>query len=382
MTSDQIRLLLVEDVPQVAQYVRGLLMSQSSVKLLEVVTDGSKATDLVSELRPDVVVVDALLQGRVKGAQVVKQLRERGIDLPVVMLTVPQHPVAVVPGNGVHAVLAMPFSGYDLMQTLTRVVKEHGTGDRGPSRVVAVFAPKGGIGRTTIALNLAVAAAARLGVKTALIDGSIQFADVRALLRVPLDAPSILDLPTDRISETELSEVMWRDPSGIDILLAPPRLEMAEMVTLRDLDKTLSLMRRLYELIVIDTAITLDEVGLGLLDRADVILELVSYDSTTIHNTIAMADTFRTIGYPPTKVRYLLNRADSAGGISPSELAAALGRVPEHSIRSDGALVVAANNQGVPFVLSAPDAPVSGDVIRVAGELLGAIRPVATAAAR
>lgn len=382
MTSDQIRLLLVEDVPQVAQYVRGLLMSQSSVKLLEVVADGSKATDLVSELRPDVVVVDALLQGRVKGAQVVKQLRERGIDLPVVMLTVPQHPVAVVPGNGVHAVLAMPFSGYDLMQTVTRVVKEHGTGDRGPSRVVAVFAPKGGIGRTTIALNLAVAAAARLGVKTALIDGSIQFADVRALLRVPLDAPSILDLPTDRISETELSEVMWRDPSGIDILLAPPRLEMAEMVTLRDLDKTLSLMRRLYELIVIDTAIALDEIGLGLLDRADVILELVSYDSTTIHNTIAMADTFRTIGYPATKVRYLLNRADSSGGITPAELAGALGRAPEHSIRSDGALIVAANNQGVPFVLSAPDAPVSGDMIRVASELLGAIRPVATAAAR
>lgn len=382
MTADQIRLLLVEDVPQVAQYVRGLLMAQSSVKLLDVITDGSKAGDLVSELRPDVVIIDALLQGRVKGAQVVKQLRERGIDLPIVMLTVPQHPVAVVPGSGVHAVLAMPFSGYDLMQTLTRVVKEHGTGDRSPSRVVAVFAPKGGIGRTTIALNLAVAAAARLGVRTALIDGSIQFADVRALLRVPLDAPSILDLPTDRISETELSEVMWRDPSGIDILLAPPRLEMAEMVTLRDLDKTLSLMRRIYELIVIDTAITLDEIGLGLLDRADVILELVSYDSTTIHNTIAMADTFRTIGYAPTKVRYLLNRADSSGGISPAELAQALGRVPEHSIRSDGTLVVAANNQGVPFVLSAPDAPVSGDVIRVAGELLGAIRPVAAAAAR
>jgi len=71
-TSDQVRLLLIEDVPQVTQYVRGLLMSQSQIKLLEVITDGSRAAAQIPELRPDVVVVDALLQGRIKGLQLVK----------------------------------------------------------------------------------------------------------------------------------------------------------------------------------------------------------------------------------------------------------------------------------------------------------------------
>lgn len=382
MSNDPIRLLLVEDVPQVAQYVRGLLISQAGVKLLEVVSDGAKAVDLVTELRPDIVLVDALLQGRVKGHAVVRQLRERGSTVPAVMLTVPQQPVSPDPANGVHGVLEMPFSGYDLIQTLARVAKEHAGGDKGPSRVVAVFAPKGGVGRTTIALNLAVAAAARLGVRTALIDGSFRFADVRALLRVPADAPSILDLPTDRISEAELAEVVWRDPSGIDILLAPARLEGQDMLSLRDLDKALSLMRRVYELIIVDTATALDEMGLGILDRADVILELVSYDSTTIHNTIALADYFQAVGYAPSRVRYLLNRADSSGGISADELARALGRVPEHQVRSDGQLVVSANNAGVPFVLSMPEAPISADLVRIAGDLLAAIRPAAVAAGR
>ena len=64
---DQLRLLVVEDVQQVAQYIRGLLNSQSTIKLLDVVTDGSRVAGLVSELRPDVVLIDALLQGRVKG---------------------------------------------------------------------------------------------------------------------------------------------------------------------------------------------------------------------------------------------------------------------------------------------------------------------------
>ena len=66
------------------------------------------------------------------------------------------------------------------------------------------------------------------------------------LLKVPADAPSILDLPTDRIAESDLGDVLWRDPSGIDILLAPPRIEMAEMLTARDVEKILSLLRRVY----------------------------------------------------------------------------------------------------------------------------------------
>jgi len=379
-TSDQVRLLLIEDVPQVAQYVRGLLMSQQAIKILDVFTDGSKAVAQIPELRPDVVVVDALLQGRIKGLQLVKQIHEAGLDVPVIVLTVPQQPVEPDLNKGIHGVLSMPFSGYDLITRVNQVHKDHQqSGDRGISKTIAVFAPKGGVGRTTIAFNLAVAAA-KLGVKTVLIDGSIQFADLRALLRVPADAPSILDLPTDRVVESDLGEVLWRDPSGIDILLAPPRIEMAEMVTLRDLEKVLSILRRLYDAVIIDMSVALDEINLALLDRADIILELVTYDSTTIHNTIALADTFRVIGYSPAKVRYVVNRADANAGIDPADLTRALGRVPEHHVRSEGAVVVPANNQGVPFVLSNPGAGVSQDVERIAAELLGVGRAVAVGA--
>jgi pilus assembly protein CpaE len=241
---------------------------------------------------------------------------------------------------------------------------------------VVVYAPKGGVGKTTIAFNLAVAAAGT-GLHAALVDGSFTFADIRALLQVPFAAPSILDLPTDRIVESDLADVVWRDPSGIDILLAPRRMEEAEMLTPRDLDKTLSLMRRIYDFVVVDMPVTLSEINLALFDMADVILEIVTYDSTTIHNTIAMAETFQAIGYPPGKVRYLVNRADASAGIRPEDLREALGRVPEHAVRSEGAVVVAANNQGVPFVLSDPGAGVSQDVVRVAHELLAALQAVA-----
>jgi pilus assembly protein CpaE len=373
---DQVRLLVVEDVPQVGQYIRSLLNSQQQIKLLDVMSDGSKVAAQIAQLRPDVVIIDALLQGRVKGPTLIGQIHAAKQGVPVIVLTVPQKPIEPDPANGVHAVLSMPFSGYDLISRIHGVmalVQE--TQAAGNARLISVFAPKGGVGTTTIALNLAVAFG-QAGRRTALIDGSLQFGDLRALLRVPTNAPSIVDLPTDRIAETDLSDVLWRDPSGIDILLAPPRVEQHEMISVRDLDKILSLMRRVYDVIVIDTMVGLDERTLALLDASDTVIEIVTFDSTTIHNTLVMADTFRSLGYPPTKVRYLVNRADSPGGIDEADLAGAIGRIPEHRVVSDGRLVVQSNNEGVPFVLADPSAPISLNVIDVANQLIALDRPV------
>ena len=76
MAGEQIRLLIVEDVPQVASHVRSLLQAQSQIKMLAVVTAGDRAVASVGEVRPDVVIVDALLQGRVTGQQVAEQIRQ------------------------------------------------------------------------------------------------------------------------------------------------------------------------------------------------------------------------------------------------------------------------------------------------------------------
>lgn len=377
--SDQTRLLIVEDVPQVAQYIRGLLEAQARVKLLEVLTEGARAVAAIGEMRPDVVIVDALLQGRVKGPKLVEQIHEAKLDIPVIVLTVPQNPIEPDPMNGIDGVLSMPFSGFDLMTRIAQVRKDfEARQESGTNKLLSVFAPKGGVGKTTIAFNLAVALA-QLGQKTVLIDGSIQFGDLRALLKVPVDAPSILDLPTDRIAESDLGDVLWRDPSGIDILLAPPRIEMAEMLTARDVEKILSLLKRVYGCIVIDMSSQLNDINLAFLDASDSIIEIVTYDSTTIHSTMAIADTFRAIGYAASKVRYLVNRSDSSGGIDPADLERALGRKPEHTVVSDGRLVVQSNNEGVPFVLASPTAPISQDINRTATELLNAGRMAAFA---
>jgi pilus assembly protein CpaE len=377
VSGSQIRLLLVEDVAQVAQYIRNLLNAQEHVKLLDVLTDGRNVLDQIRELRPDVLMVDALLQGRVNGLTLTERVRQAGFDLPLVVLTVPQKPVKIGSRMGIVKVLTMPFSGFEFMNVLQAAHAEYRSiQHESISRTIAVYAAKGGLGKSTIAFNVAVACAQQPGVRVVLVDGSLQFGDVRALLRVPDSAPSILQLPTDRISETDLSEVLWRDPSGIDILLAPSRVEMAEMVTVRDMEKALSLLRRVYNLVIIDTPTVVNDMTLSYFDGSDAILHLVTSDWTTVRNTRAMAQAFDAMGYAPSRIRYVLNRADASGGIELHVLAEHLGRQPEFRIVSDGRLVVDANNQGVPFVLADPGAIVSQDVMRIAEAIASRGAPV------
>lgn len=368
--SSQIRLLLVEDVAQVSQYIRNLLNAQDQVKLLDVLSRGEDVLEQIKQLRPDILMVDALLQGRVNGLEVAERVRQAGIDMPIVAMTVPQKPIRVGPGMGIVKVLSMPFSGYDFMNTLVAAHQEYrALSPEAISRTYAVFGAKGGVGTTTIAYNVAVAAAQTAGLSVALVDGSLQFGDLRGLLRVPDDAPSFLQLPTDRVTEQDLTEVLWRDPSGIDILLAPPRVEMAEMVTVRDVEKVLSLLRRVYNLVIIDTPTTVTDMTLSFFDACDAILLVVTSDYTSVRNTRMMNQAFELIGFTPERLRVILNRSDAVGGLDEASYLAILGQAPEFRVVSDGRLVVEANNQGVPFVLSAPDAPISRDIGAIASAL-------------
>ena len=369
MAGEQIRLLVIEDVPQVASHMRSLLNAQTQIKMLDVVTSGEKAVATVAEMRPDIVIVDALLQGRVSGTHVAEAIRNADPSVAVIMLTVPQNPVAQDSARGIDAVLKMPFTGFDLT-TLIRKTHEERSADtaRSGSLMIALFSPKGGVGRTTLAYNLAVSLG--VGHRVCLVDGSLQFSDLRGLLRVPAVAPSIVNLPTDRIRESDLADVVWKDPSGIDILLAPPRVEMAEMVTTRDIEKALGIIRKLYEFVIVDTRAGLSDDVLVFLDAADLILQVLTYDSMAIRGLAMASEAFSAIGYPPAKLATVLNRADASGGISKADLEEALGQAIDFEIVSDGRLVLTANNEGVPFVSSSPDAPISQGLRQVAGALV------------
>jgi pilus assembly protein CpaE len=254
------------------------------------------------------------------------------------------------------------------------------TRDREPGQLVAVFSPKGGVGRTTIAVNLAVAAAADLGIKTVLVDGSFQFGDVGVLLNLNPKNKSIADLVPELEAAEEPESIdtfVINHSSGVRVLLAPPSPEMAEMITPAGVRKILEALRATNDLVVVDCTANFSDTTLAILDAADMILTALTLEITSIKNIRLFLEVADQLGYESSKLKLILNRADSTLGIRVADVEHSIGRKVEHTIVSDGRSVVYALNRGVPFVLSNREAQVSQDILRLATAITGGERKAA-----
>jgi pilus assembly protein CpaE len=245
--------------------------------------------------------------------------------------------------------------------------------DREPGVVVAVFSPKGGVGRTTVAVNLAVAAATELNKKVVIVDASFQFGDVGVLLNLNPKSKSIADLVPE-LDSGELDSIdtfVVDHTAGIRVLLAPPTPETAELITAAGIKKVLETLRRTHDLVVVDCTAFFNDTTLAILDYADIILTMLSLEITSIKNMRVFLEVAEQLGYEEGKVRLVLNRADSALGIRVSDVEHSIGRKVDETIVSDGRSVVYALNRGVPFFLSNRESQVSQDILRLARSVVG-----------
>ena len=255
-------------------------------------------------------------------------------------------------------------------------------GDGSDGQIIAVFSPKGGVGRTTLAVNLAVAAATELGRKVVVVDASFQFGDVGVLLNLSPKGKSIADLILEMDGPGEIDSIntfVVDHSSGIRALLAPPSPEMAEMITPAGIKKVLEALRREHDVVIVDCTSYFNDTTLAILDAADVILTMLSLEITSIKNIRLFLEVTEQLGYETGKVRLVLNRADSTLGIRVSDVEHSIGRKVDETIVSDGRSVVYALNRGVPFFQSNREAQVSQDILRLARSVIGERSKVAAA---
>jgi pilus assembly protein CpaE len=229
------------------------------------------------------------------------------------------------------------------------------------------------VGRTTVAVNLAVAAATELGQRTCLVDASFQFGDVGVLLNLNPKNKSIADLiPELEAGESEsLDSFLINHSAGIRVLLAPPSPEMAELITPTGTKLMLEALRATHDLVVVDCMSSFNDTTIAILDVADTVLTMLSLEITSIKNIRLFLEVADQLGYGTDKIRLVLNRADSSLGIRVADVEHSIGRRVDHTIVSDGRSVVYALNRGVPFFLSNREAQVSQDILRLAQAVAG-----------
>jgi pilus assembly protein CpaE len=244
-------------------------------------------------------------------------------------------------------------------------------------KIVTVFAPKGGTGKTSIATNLAASLAKHSGKRTLLLDLDLQFGDAAIMLGLEPEK-TIYDLvvaPGELDSE-KLAGYITRHPCGLDILPAPLRPEDAELVTEAKLGRLLEVARDSYDVIVVDTSPFFHGPMLATLDRTDELLMLCGLDVPTLKNVRLSLQTLDLLSFPTARIRFVLNRANSKVGMSKKEVEGALDMKVAFEIPSDRAVPVSVN-RGNPAVLGDAGSEFAGAIKRLAQ---GVVKPTPAAA--
>jgi pilus assembly protein CpaE len=215
-----------------------------------------------------------------------------------------------------------------------------------------VFSPKGGTGKTVISTNLATALAKREGRRTLLLDLDLQFGDAAIVLGMEPEK-TIYDLVVapGELDPEKLAGYVTRHKSGLDVLAAPMRPEDAELIVESKVTALIEVARASYDAIVVDTSPFFHGPMLATLDRTDELLVLCGLDVPTLKNVRLALQTLELLSFPTSRVRFVLNRANTKVGLSKKEVETALKVQIGVELPSDRQVPVSVN-QGNPIVLS------------------------------
>lgn len=406
----KIRVLIVDDVADTRENVKKLLLFEKDIEVVGAAADGSQAIEAAKQLKPDAILMDINMPG-MDGIAAAEAISVQVPQSQVIMMSVQAEADYLRRSMlaGAREFLIKPFTGDELVEAIRRVYelgavkREAGLAQAASSavsvpqavagapgapgapagQVIAVFSPKGGTGRTTIATNLAVALRLATGKRVALVDCSLQFGDVAVMLNLTSNK-SIVDAMSANgdLDPDLLEDVLLPHASGIRVLLAPPRPELSELLTTEYLKKLVTRLRATNDYVVVDTWNSFHDQVLAVLDLADHILLLTTSELPTIKNVRLFLEVADALGYRSEKIVLVLNRSDNRAGISVQDIQRSVNHRVAAGIVSDGPAVSTSVNRGVPFVISHRDAQISQNLRDVARLFTQGDQPAKPAAAK
>ncbi len=368
------KILVVDDDANVQRLLQYTLKQEGYDVVIA--GDGAEGFRLWGAEAPDLILLDVQLP-KLDGYQVAAKIRsEEGgsSHVPIIMLTAEREVEQKVRGlrAGADDYLIKPFHPAELLARIKSLLARFAPRDtllaRPPmGRVLAFYGAKGGVGTTTIAINAAIALHRELGRKVALVDANLQFGDHRVFLDLGLDKKSVVDIVSaPSIDQDIVRQVMVKHDSGVDLLLAPPSPETAELVHPDHLPQILAQLATIYDYILVDVDKRLDDVNLGIFEAAETVLVVMTADLSCLKNVRLILETMHHLGYPSGKVQLVLNRSNAFTGINVKNAEGALKRTIDHQVVNEYRGAISALNSGAPFMFTKADSALGGSLLQFA----------------
>lgn len=392
MAADKIRVLIVDDIAETRENVRKLLQFESDIEVVGTARTGREGIQLSQEVDPDVVLMDINMPD-IDGITATENIRSQSPHIQVVILSVQsdQNYMRRAMLAGARDFLTKPPLGDELISAIKRagemahVEREKGAkhqmamsaaagmggfGGYAPpvrGKIVLVYSPKGGTGCTTIAVNLAIALNNE-DTRSVLIDGNLQFGDVAIFVNeqgkntIVDIAPRVDDLDAEIADEI----LIKHEASGIRILAAPQRPEMAEKVSADQFVKVLQFLQKIYSYVVVDTSPILTDVILSAIDSSDVVVLVTTQEIPAIKNSRLILDLLNTMGIGKERIVFAMNRYDKRVAITPERVSENLKHEIAAAIPLDEKIAINAVNRGVPFMLDNKSQPIGRGIFSLA----------------
>jgi pilus assembly protein CpaE len=240
-------------------------------------------------------------------------------------------------------------------------------------RVIAVYSPKGGVGTTTVATNIAVASAQRRPDRVVLVDLDLQFGCVATHLNLD-PKQTLYDVVRDEAALREpelLRTYAIRHDSGLHVLAAPATPEAAELITPDHVAHLIGTLLEGYDAIVVDAGSTLDERVLNVFEAAEVIVLPVNPEISALKAVHALLDYLNEAGSIGAKATFVLNNIFARDILKPRDIEAALGTRITNDLPYDPFLYLKAVNEGIPVVLGAPRSMAAEQLVKLSATAFG-----------
>jgi len=363
------KVLVVDDDASVQRLLQYTLKQEGYEVVLG--ADGNEAVRLWESEKPSLILLDVTLQG-LDGYEVATRIRagETSGHTPIIMLTADRDVQQRVRAlrAGADDYLIKPFHPAELLARMKSLIARFSPTDtlvgRPPmGRIHAYYGAKGGVGTTTIAINAAIALQS-LGRRVCLLDGNLQFGDHRVFLDLGLDRKSIVDVVSAPSMDSDLiRKIVQPHESGVDLLLAPPSPESADLVTAAHMHQILELLREMYDYVIVDIDKRLDDLNLMVLDVAETIFAVMTADLSCLKNVRLVLETIGHLGYESGKLKLVLNRSNAFTGINVKSAEGALKRPIEFQIVNEYRGAISALNSGAPFMADKADSVLGRSVL-------------------
>ncbi len=330
--------------------------------------DGLEGLKYAREQDFDLVISDVMMPN-MDGYETCQRLREnpKTAQIPILLLTALNNLESKIKGfeAGADDYLSKPYEPDELAARVSVLLRRKAAPVaprqmlKKDGKVVAAFSLRGGVGVSSIAVNLAAGLAQLWGEETALVDLALTAGQSALMLNLPLRNTwaDLARMEVEGIDPDVLSQTMRQHPSGVHVLSAPRHVEEGELIEGTKVHRVLEILQKSYNYVVLDLPHNFSETTLAGLDLAEELLVILAPELASVRSTVMALEVFETLEYPLNRIRLILNWVFERHGLSVPDIETGLNRDIKSVIPFSSDDFVRAINFGSPPVLQEPESP-------------------------